>query len=437
MLELKGKYCKDCKVFIDEVEDEALATIYSILNHPNFTDAKIRIMPDTHAGRSVVIGFTCPITNSVNPNHVGVDISCMIDTYVLDRKIDPKDYAIIEHRVRKEIPFGFDIHKTRQFEMKEFIKFIKSFYDKQKAAWSEMILDFDISEKGISDWLRRIHMDEGTFYKSISSVGSGNHFIEFGNLSNKESSAFTIHCGSRNLGVKVCSYWNAVAQNPTALKAKFKEELQTLKKTCKNKKELPEKIAILKEKLDADVSLSNGYLSGYDMKGYITDMVIASAYAHFNHYIIAKKIEGILLQVNQAKVVERIVSVHNYIDFQDHTIRKGAIRSYKGEQMVIPFNMRDGLAICEGKSNEDWNYSAPHGSGRLLSRSKCKELLNLEEFKKQMEGIYSTSVTKGTLDEAPNAYKDTAVIVDAIQDTCNILYFVKPTINLKATDGHA
>lgn len=435
MLELKGKYNKDCKVFTDNIEEEALSTIHSLLNHPNFADVPIRIMPDCHEGRSIVIGFSAPITKAVNPSHVGVDISCMIDTYILDRKINPDDYAIIEHRIRKEIPFGFSINDSRQFEMKEFIKFIKSFYDKQRATWPEMISDFDISERGISEWLKRIHMDEGIFYKSIGSVGGGNHFIEFGNVDGQDVSAFTIHCGSRNLGVKVCSYWSAVAQNPTALKMKYKMELHNLKRYCTNKRELPEKIKELKAKLDSDMSLCNGYLTGCDMKGYITDMVIASAYAHFNHRVIARKIEDILLKVNQAKVTERIVSVHNYIDFEDHMIRKGAIRSYKGEKMVIPFNMRDGLAICEGKSNEDWNFTAPHGAGRKLSRSKAKETLNLDRFKSQMKDIYSTSVCKGTIDEAPDAYKDTQEIIELINDTCEILYFIRPIINLKATDG--
>lgn len=164
------------------------------------------------------------------------------------------------------------------------------------------------------------------------------------------------------MGVKVCSYWKNIASNPTKLKKKFKEELAELKRTCKDKTTLPEKIARLKQKTDKDLSLCNGYLTGEDLKGYLTDMVITSAYAHFNHLLIARKIENILLKINQAKVTERIVSVHNYIDFEDHIIRKGAIRAYEGEKMVIPFNMRDGLAICVGKSNKDWNCTAPHGA---------------------------------------------------------------------------
>lgn len=432
-MEIQGKYNKNCKIFCEDVEDEALSLIYSLTNHPNYANVPIRIMPDVHMGKGSVIGFTCPISNAINPSTVGVDISCMIDTYILDRKIKEEDYPIIEHRVRKEVPFGFEINASRQFEMKEFIKFVKSFYDRQRAAWSDMILDFDISEKGFSNWIKRLHMDEGVFYKSLGSVGGGNHFIEFGDTDS--NSAFTIHCGSRNLGVKVCSYWEKVASNPTHLKVKFKEELANLKKACKDKTTLKDSIAALKEQLNEDVSLCNGYLVGEDMKGYLTDMVIASAYAHFNHLLISRKIENILLHVCQAKVIERIVSVHNYVDFQDHMIRKGAIRSYEGEKMVVPFNMRDGLAICEGKSNADWNCSCSHGAGRRLSRNKAKSELKLEDFENQMQGIYSTSVCKSTLDEAPDAYKATQTIIDAIADTCTILYFIKPTINLKATDS--
>ena len=435
MLELKGRYNKDCKIFCDNVEEEALAMIHSLLNHPNFADTQIRIMPDVHGGKGCCIGFSAPIVNGICPSHVGVDIGCTIDTYILDRKIEEKDYALIEHRVRKEVPFGMNIHTSRQFEMKEFVKFMKSYYNKQKALWSEMILDFDISEKGLTKWMSRIHMDEGVFYKSLGTVGGGNHFIEFGNIEGGSNSAFTIHCGSRNLGIKVCGYWEKVAANPSHLKAKFKEELARLKQNCKDKHSLQPKIDELKAKLESDISLCNGYLVGDNMKGYITDMVIVSAYAQFNHLIISRKIQDILLKANQAKVVEHIVSVHNYIDCEDHMIRKGAIRAHKDEKMVIPFNMRDGLAICVGKSNEDWNCTAPHGCGRLMSRSKAKTQLDVEEFKNQMEGIYSTSVGISTIDEAPNAYKDKTMIIDAIQDTCEIIYFVKPIINLKATDN--
>ena len=171
------------------------------------------------------------------------------------------------------------------------------------------------------------------------------------------------------------------------------------------------------------------------MIGYLTDMVIAQAYAKYNHKLICDIISNILRTINGAKVIETIQSIHNYVSFDDKMIRKSAIRSYKDEKMVIPFNMRDGLAICVGKSNEDWNCSAPHGAGRRMSRAKAKSELTMEEFAETMKDVYSTSICKGTLDESPMAYKDTNTIINAISDTCYILYMIKPIINIKSTDG--
>lgn len=168
-----GKYCKDCLVFNDEVEDEAINTIYDICNKKEFADSKVRIMPDVHQGKGIVIGFTAPLIDSVCPSHVGVDIGCTIDTWITDVPIDSSKFPLIEHRVKKEIPFGFNINTKREYEMKEFIKFLKSYYNKAKSSWSEMIEDIDISENYLSSMLKRISMDEGTFYKSIGSVGGG------------------------------------------------------------------------------------------------------------------------------------------------------------------------------------------------------------------------------------------------------------------------
>lgn len=430
MLELKGQYNKDCKVFTDNIEEEALKQIYDILQHPSSAGLKIRIMPDVHAGKGICVGFTSEIGDCIAPSRIGVDIHCMMTTCLLDRFIPEDKYALIEHRVRKEIPFGFDINESRQFEMKHFLQFFRTFYVQAKMGWKDMILDVDISEKGLSKWMSRIGIDEGVFYKSIGSVGGGNHFIEFGNT--PETSAFTIHCGSRNIGLKVCKYWETVAAKPKKPKAELKEEIEKLKANCKDKRQLPELIRDLTHKHAFEHAHLNGFLFGENMKGYLTDMVIASAYACFNHLVIKGKILDILYKTCQVKSVASIQTAHNYIDFQDRIIRKGSVRSYVGEKFILPFNMRDGIAICEGKSNPDWNCSAPHGAGRIMSRNAAKELLDLEDFKKQMEGIYSTSVCSSTLDEAPDAYKDYQEILANIKDTCDVLYFIKPTINLKA-----
>ena len=432
-MELKGKYCKDCKVFIDDVEDEALSLIYGILDTREFKDSKVRIMPDTHAGKGIVIGFTSPIQDSICPSHVGVDIGCTITTCLTDTKINSEEFELIEHRIKKEIPMGFNINSKRVFEMKDFIKFLKSEYQKSRSSWPEMINEMEISEKGITKLLQRIGMDEGMFYKSLCSLGGGNHFIEIGDWDNGKY-AFTVHCGSRNFGNKVCRYWEKRASSGQIDHKLLKESIEDLKKKVKDRKDLPKEIEKLKEEFKSRVS-SNGYLTGENMKGYITDMIIAQAYAKYNHKLICNKILEIMRKINNAKVVDTIQSIHNYIDISgDRMIRKGAIRSYKGERMVIPFNMRDGLAICEGKSNEDWNCSAPHGAGRIMSRSKAKQEIDLEKFKESMEGIYTTSVCKNTIDESPMAYKDMDIILEHIKKTCNVLWMIKPVINIKSTD---
>lgn len=431
MIELKGRYNKNCKIFIDNVEDEALSLIYGILDSKEHTDVKIRIMPDTHAGKGIVIGFTQPLSKSVNPSHVGCDIGCSITTCITNKTVNSDEFEIIEHRIKKEIPMGFNINDKRVFDMKVFLKFMRSEYSKARSTAPEYINDVEISEKFFTDMLKRIGMEEGMFYKSLSSIGGGNHFVEIGNCEGNYT--FTVHCGSRNFGLKVWKYWDKIASSNQVDNKLLKEAIKELKKRTENRRELPEKIAALTEEFKSK-ACSNGYLMGENMNGYLTDMVIAQAYAKFNHKLICDKIGEILHKINGAKVVETIQSIHNYVSFDDKIIRKGAIRAYEGEKMVIPFNMRDGLAICVGKSNEDWNCSAPHGAGRIMSRSKAKSNISLEDFKESMKGIYTTSICKNTIDESPMAYKDTNTIIELIGDTCDILYMVKPVINIKSTD---
>lgn len=432
MINIEGEYCKDCKIFTDNIDENALRTIYSICNSNPFKDTKIRIMPDSHAGVGIVVGFTAPVENMVDPDHVGCDIGCCIDTYLLDKQVNPNEFVLIEHRIRKEIKFGKELQETRQFEVKDFIKFMKSEYTKARAQWPNMINDFDVSEEGLQKFTRRIRLDLGVFYKSIGTIGGGNHFIEIGKTPDN-TYAFTIHTGSRNLGIKVWAYWSRIAKQGKVDTKELKENWKELRETVKDKTQLTRLCSEARENFKKNLK-PLGYLEGESLKGYITDMVITQAYAKYNHIVIARKLEAIFKKINNASVTEVIRSIHNYIDMQDHIIRKGAIRSYQGEHLVIPFNMRDGLAICEGKSNQDWNNSAPHGSGRIMSRSEAKEKLDLDEFKNQMKDIYSTSVCKSTIDEAPDAYKNMNEIVSLIEPTAKILYFIKPVINLKSLE---
>ena len=399
MLEIKGKYCKDCKIFTDNIEQEALSMVYHFLDHPMFEGSKIRIMPDVQAGKDIVVGFTVPFTDHVNPDHVGGDIGCSVSTVITDLKVNEADYAAIERIIRENVKFGMTIHQKSVYDTRQLYKHLLTKLAEARQQWPEMVGNTDVSEKGITAFLKRIDMNEHMFYHSIGTVGGGNHFVEVG-VTPEGNYAFTAHCGSRNLGQKVWKYW--------------------------------------KQESGKQTGVTNGFLVGDAMKGYITDMVVAQAYAEFNHQVIDHLVlESIVASSGQkANIVERIYTTHNYIDFSMKMLRKGAVAAPKGRKLVIPFNMRDGLIICHGKGNDDWNQSAPHGAGRLLSRSDAKELIDLEEYRESMKGIYSTSVGTGTIDESPMAYKDPKEILKLIADTVEVDYFIRPVINMKATSSY-
>ena len=366
--------------------------INSIAAHPYFADSKIRIMPDTHAGAGIVVGFTCTLGERVNPEHIGADIGCGIEIQLFDKVLSPADYPLFEQRIRNVIPMGKDINAKREFDLKDFCKYVRRELNRATQQSGGLVHEVPFStERDISAWCKPLNLDERTFYKSIGSLGGGNHFIALDYNEEGQLLGVTVHTGSRNIGQKVCRRW---ARKATA---------------------------------------TAGFLTGGLLEQYLTDMVIAQAYAQYNRKVILDKIAAIYRKMCKGKVVEQISSVHNYLDFSDMIIRKGAIRAYRDERMIIPFNMRDGIAICEGKSNDDWNCSAPHGAGRLLSRAKARESLAMNDFTQAMQGIYSTSVTEATLDESPMAYKDTRQIIDQIQPTCDILYFMHPVVNIKDT----
>ena len=436
MEELFGKYSKDCKIFAETIEAEARSQVYSMLESPAFKDIKVRMMPDMHAGKNCCIGTSYPIGDFVDPCHVGVDIGCRMTTIELSKSVNIDDYALFEHRIREAIPTGFDIHKNTVFSEKDFYKFLNKEYNKARSSWPDMIEDVGrIDEKYITALCKRVNMDLGTFYKSIASLGGGNHYMEYGETDDGRA-FFTVHCGSRNFGVKVCNYWAKVAKRTPRTSSLYNvdEEIKKIKATVEDRTQWRSLIDAAKEK--AKTCNPQGYLSGDKLKGYLNDMLFCQLYAEWNHICIHNIIKDICLKYH-CKCIDEIYTKHNYISFDEsiHYIRKGAIQSYKGQKMIIPFNMRDGLAICEGKSNDDWNYSAPHGAGRLMSRSAAKKNVDLDEFKKSMEGIYSTCVGMATIDESPMAYKDMNEIVKLIEPTAEILFFVKPKINIKATDG--
>ena len=434
MIEFETKQVGKVKIFTDDIEEEALKQIYEIAESP-YAEQHIRIMPDVHAGKGITIGFSGLVKNYINPEHIGCDIGCNITAEFFDKPIPEDKYILFEHKIKKEIPMGFNINDTSIISWKEIMKRFNEVIRKASSKTKGLIPDNEFkSEKDISNWLKKIGIDEGVFYHSIPSVGGGNHFCEYDEGEGKY--AITIHCGSRNLGLKVFNYWNKIAKLASPSKDTIKKITKEVREKTKDKKKI--KAEIDKAVQAYKNTLHPGYLSDENLKNYLHDMVICQEYARINHDIIHQKIRDIYKKVCGGKSIDMIKTMHNYIDFDSEipVVRKGAVRSYKGEKFILPFNMKDGLAICEGKSNEDWNYTAPHGAGRKMSRNAAKKSLNAETFANEMKeaGIYTTTANQSTLDEAPEAYKSKEEIIENVKDTCNILYFMKPKINLKAAE---
>jgi tRNA-splicing ligase RtcB (3'-phosphate/5'-hydroxy nucleic acid ligase) len=428
MLELKGKYNKDCKVFAEEVENEAISLIQAILDERVSDNVPVRIMPDVHAGKSIVIGFTMPLTNLLSPAFVGVDIGCGMlsakfsGTYKLNLEQ-------LDTQIRNVVPVGFNVHGETMFKdipFDEVQRTANLFTTKFNEKFGTDYVAPTYSEKWLENKLKDIKMDGEKFWKSIGSLGGGNHFIEVGKDSNSDFWV-TVHTGSRNFGLKIADYWTNVAKGKVVIASKeYNKELNNIFDNTVPKNLIPVKVKELKEKYGLGIDKS--YLSNENLMGYLYDMIFAQKYAEWNRDTILSLIKDKL----KIKDFDEVIStIHNYIDFNDFIIRKGAISSYKGDKMIIPFNMRDGILLCEGKSNEDWNFSAPHGAGRVMSRTKAKQAVDLDKFKESMKGIYSTSVNKNTLDESPFAYKKSEMIEKAIEPTATILDRIKPILNIK------
>lgn len=439
MYTITGKYTS-AFVTNDSIEQEAIEQIYGNVNCRAYKGQKIVIQPDSHCGKGSVIGFCSTVGNHINPCTVGVDIGCTISMNLYNKPIPEDKYAEFNHKILKEIGWGFNTSPKKVYEDKEMYKFMSTEFRKAKSKHPDIFDDLPdtVTEKWIDEFLKRIGMDARTFYYSINSVGGGNHYVEYD--VNEEAGLYgvTVHCGSRNLGVKVCKYWENKAKGGALPKSKIKELTNKFKTEYKNSNsDMRNFESALKAYLfEQTKDHIEGFLMGENMNGYFCDMLVAMTYAKFNHLMLHKTIDNILLKYG-CKKVRDIISVHNYVDFNEDVpvIRKGAIRSYKGEEMLVPFNMRDGVAICEGKSNEEWLNSCAHGAGRKMSRAKAKSNLSMDEFESTMKNVYSTTVCKGTIDEAPMAYKDTNEIVELIKNTCDVKYMLIPKINIKAVDG--
>ena len=442
MIELIGKYT-NAKIFADTIEEGVYSQVYNIINCPAFKGQKVVCMPDVHVGASGPCGLVATIGNYACPEHIGVDIGCSVSMMILDKKVPIEKYVEFEHKIKNSVPFGFNLNKRTIINEKEFYKFLTTGFNKYRNYWPEMLMDLpdQVTEKWVSEQLKRLNMEEGVFYKSLGSVGGGNHFIEYDEQEDGDLAGVTLHFGSRNFGVKVCKYW--MGKTNTALtKDQIKEYTKSFKERyieehtdSRGKRDMSGfKDALTKYLEKMSEGHINGYLNGEMLKGYLCDMCFCQLYAQYNHMTVQKTIKEILVKYG-IKEVRTITSTHNFIDLHDHTLRKSAIRSYAGEEMLVPFNMRDGVAICEGLSNPEWLNACAHGAGRKMSRSKAKEKVSMKEFEESMKNVYSTTVCKGTLDESPMAYKDTNEIKDLIQETCKIKFMMIPKINIKAADG--
>lgn len=393
---IKGK-TTSAEIFTDNIEEPALSWVTSLCDHPAMTGLSVVQMPDVHAGNTCNVGTAYPVGTYINPDHVGADIGCTISMHKLSTPVKRDYYALLEHRIRETVPTGNNICVKNSLNEKDLFKFLNSQYQKARSSAPELINEtYRIDSLYISDFCRRLKLQEGIFYKSIGTLGGGNHFIEYGEDEDSREGWLSIHCGSRNLGVKVANYWHNIANNPK--RAQY-----------------------------------SGYLWEDSLRGYLSDMIIAQAYANYNHQIIRDHIFTSLRKLCKAKCTESIFTTHNYISLSDDRpmLRKGAIDASEGRKIAIPFNMRDGIAICLGKGNEQWLNSAPHGAGRIMSRNQAKKNLTMPEFEKSMSGIFSTSICEGTLDESPMAYKPTEEIMKLIEPTVKIISFVRPEINIK------
>ena len=410
----------DVKIFTDNIEENAIEQIKELLSIDVFADKKIRIMPDVHAGAGCVIGFTGNLGDKVIPNIVGVDIGCGMLILNLGKLTDIDFHAFHEH-IRSNVPSGMIVREDR-FGFKPLVG-------------EEMDIYREAKELVIQLRCYRSLKDSGRINKAIGSLGGGNHFIEL----DKDDAGdvyLVIHTGSRNLGKQVADIYQAKAvKHLTDGDDEFEE---TIKRTIEEYKaagrrnELQGVIKKMrKEHEEAEPALPAAlcYVEGQAREDYLHDMRLCQQWAVLNR----KLISLLLLRFFPGiEIKDQFESVHNYIS-DDNMVRKGSISAKKGERSIIPLNMREGSLLCTGKGNPDWNYSAPHGAGRVLSRTQAYEQIKMEDFEESMKGIYSESVNDSTRDESPMVYKPAEEIMANIADTVSVDNIIKPIFNFKAS----
>ena len=383
----------------NETLDEQLNIIR---NSEAYREQDIAIMCDAHAGKGAVVGFTSTYDDKIIPNTCGVDLCCRVTLFRIDGEID---LDVLDKAIHNHIPSGNSIRQTEVLGSQYFS------YEKLRC-WD-----------GIKD-------GEERYRKSMGTLGSGNHYIAV--EGNDENKYLAIHCGSRNLGLRVANYYQDKAI--AARDARKKEIYDRYEQMIVEKREkgyfdaIQQLIEIRKTEIAAEPVDDLCYIEGQDMEDYLHDMDMLRQWSYLNHITISQ----VIAQNCGWKYSAEISSIHNYVDTEHKIVRKGAISAYEGELGIIPLNMRDGSLIVEGKGNEKWNCSLPHGAGRILSRSEARRTLNLVDYEKSMEGIYTTSVCSSTIDEAPDAYKPAELIEQAIEDNAEIIEHIYPIYNFKA-----
>ena len=401
---------KNLKIFASQIEENALMQIEQLMAQPAFADSKVRIMPDVHAGAGCVIGFTADLGDKVIPNVVGVDIGCGMLTTQVEGDMD---FAKLDAVIREKIPSGMNVHDKVHHHFLE-----------------------------LEDLHCREHLRGGDYFeRSIGTLGGGNHFIEV-DVDEDGHHYLVLHSGSRNLGKQVADYYQQLAiERVYGSREEFANRRNRIIRELKEQgreKEIGEALAALEKERsirerDAKWGIMPNqlcYLTGQDRLDYLHDMQICQRYAVRNRRMMAH----IIVEAMGWEWQGAFETIHNYIDMESNIVRKGAVSARAGEVLLIPMNMRDGSLICRGKGNDDWNQSAPHGAGRLMGRREAKKKLNVDDFKQAMEGVYTTSVSADTIDEAPAAYKPMDAIVPLISDTVEILDIIRPVYNFKAAE---
>jgi RNA-splicing ligase RtcB len=405
MFEIKGQY-NVAKVFTDNIDEASKEQISQLCNQDFIQGSTIRMMPDVHAGMGCTIGTTMTITDKVVPNFVGVDIGCGMETVVLKKggnTLKRYNPETLDKIIRKEIPFGMTIRNIPH-------------------KYSE---DIDLSK------LRCPKINIARALKSIGSLGGGNHFIEV-DKDDEDNLYLVIHSGSRHLGNEIAMHYQKEAYKQLS-KTMDKDILENINllKSQGREDDIQNLLPSIRQGVDIDIQKGLCYVSAELFDDYINDMKITQEFANLNRKAM---VEVILNGLGIKKIEDRFTTIHNYIDTDRMILRKGAVSALSGERLLIPINMADGSLICEGKGNPDWNYSAPHGAGRLMSRKTARETLDMKKYKKSMEGIYSSCVNTDTIDESPMAYKGMDEIITNIEPTAKVIKIIRPIYNFKASE---